>query len=91
MRQTACEQLIQEGIERGIEQGIERGIEQGIERGRILSCQKNIVLLLCARFNKVPSVIKKQIDSIQDLVILESLLIDASMCASLKEFRGKFL
>ena len=81
MRVTMTQQLIQEGVKQGIEQGVKQGIEQ--ERRRM------IIAILEARFGKVPGNLKKQVESINDEVVLLSLVIDASTCGSIKDFQEK--
>ena len=77
MRVTMTQQLIQEGVKQGIQQGAEQ------ERRRV------IIAILEARFGKVPSKLKKQIESINDEVVLLSLVIDASTCSSIKDFQER--
>ena len=77
MRVTMPQQLIQEGVKQGIEQGIQQ------DRRRM------IIAVLEARFGKIPGNIKKQVESINDEVVLLSLVIDASTCGSIKEFKEK--
>ena len=48
-----------------------------------------IIAVLEARFGKVPSNLKKQVESINDEVVLLSLVIDASTCGSIKDFQEK--
>ena len=71
------------------EQYIQQGIEQGIEQGRVGTLHESILNLLRTRFTKVPATVEKRIRSIQDKVVLDSLLIDSALCKTLNEFRGK--
>lgn len=85
MRVTMTQQLIQEGIEQGIEQGVKQGAEQERRKER----RRMIIAVLEARFGKVPGNLKKQVESINDEVVLLSLVIDASTCGSIKDFQEK--
>lgn len=89
MRVTMTQQLIQEGVKQGIEQGIEQGVKQGAEQERRKERRRMIIAVLEARFGKVPSNLKKQVESINDEVVLLSLVIDASTCGSIKDFQEK--
>ncbi len=83
------QQLIQEGVKQGIEQGIEQGVKQGAEQERRKERRRMIIAVLEARFGKVPGNLKKQVESINDEVVLLSLVIDASTCGSIKDFQEK--
>ncbi len=93
MRVTMTQQLIQEGVKQGIEQGIEQGVKQGIKQGaeqeRRKERRRMIIAVLEARFGKVPGYLKKQVESINDEVVLLSLVIDASTCSSIKDFQER--
>lgn len=89
MRVTMTQQLIQEGVKQGIEQGIEQGVKQGAEQERRKERRRMIIAVLEARFGKVPGNLKKQVESINDEVVLLSLVIDASTCSSIKDFQER--
>jgi hypothetical protein len=62
------------------------GVAVGEARGEIRRATKSIATVLKSRFGKVPTRIVKLIDSYSDPVTLESWLVLAATCGSLKEF-----
>ncbi|MFQ6063454.1 MAG: Rpn family recombination-promoting nuclease/putative transposase [Methanosarcinales archaeon] len=69
-------------IEKGIAQGIIKGEEIGIKKGKI----DDIILLLRARFKRVPRAITTKIRAIKDSTTLEELIVAAATSNSLEEF-----
>ena len=70
-------------------EGFEEGREEGREEGFLIKGRSNIINALKARFQDVPDSIKTCINSIQDVVVLDALLIEAILCKSLEEFKQK--
>lgn len=79
----------EEGRQEGREEGRQEGREEGREEGFLIKGRSNIINALKARFQDVPDSIKTCINSIQDVVVLDSLLIEAILCKSLEEFKQK--
>jgi hypothetical protein len=83
---TIFEDKFLEGKAIGIAEGEARGIAEGEARGEVRRAAKSIVTVLRSRFGKVSTRIVKLIDSYSDPVALESWLVLAATCQSLKEF-----
>ena len=67
-----------------IVEGLAKGIIVGRAEGRI----EAIVSLLEHRFGPVPAALAASLQGITDFAILQSLLIKASSCSSLEEFKA---
>ncbi|MBQ3350412.1 MAG: hypothetical protein IJG38_08435 [Thermoguttaceae bacterium] len=77
MRLTMMQQLIQEGVKLGIKQP------------QIQVPRMTIIDILKHRLGNVPNKLKKQIESIDDEEVLQSLIIDALTCSNIKDFQEK--
>ncbi|MDR3182507.1 MAG: hypothetical protein LBT89_06235, partial [Planctomycetaceae bacterium] len=75
------------GEMRGEERGIALGIVRGEERGAIREKANAVITVLSARFQTVPRTIQDNIKSYTDLIALDSLLVAAVTCESIKDFR----
>lgn len=67
--------------------GVQEGIEKGIEKGELKATRSVLVNVLQARFKNVPDSIKTRIESIADVVVLNSLVVEASQCQTIEEFQ----
>jgi len=79
MAETIQRGIFSEGMAIGIAKGKAEGVAEGIAKGEIRATLKQ-------RFKEVPQEIKEAIQSMTDLVALESLLAHAETCQSLNEF-----
>ena len=76
---TLVEMWLAEGEAKGVAKGKAEGVAEGITKGEIRATLKQ-------RFKEVPQEIKDAIQSMTDLVALESLLVHAENCQSLSDF-----
>ena len=67
--------------------GVQEGIDKGIEKGELKATRSVLVNVLQARFKSVPESIKTRIESIADVVVLNSLVVEASQCQTIEEFQ----
>ena len=79
----------EEGRQEGLEEGREEGRQEGLEEGILQAKQTAVVNALKTRFQDVPEEISVRLGSIQDEVVLDSLLIEAILCKSLDDFKQK--
>ena len=80
---AALKTAIVEGLTKGRVEGRAEGKIEGRAEGRI----EAIVSLLEDRFGQVPASLAASLSDITDFTILKSLLIKASRCTSLEEFK----
>jgi hypothetical protein len=66
---------------------VNRGIALGEERGIIRGRANAVISVLRTRFQTVPKTIQDSIKSYTDLIALDSLLVAAVTCESIKDFR----
>jgi hypothetical protein len=82
MSATIQKGIIQEGIEIGRAEGEARGEVRGELKGRVT----DIVAILRNKFDQVPQYIIGELNQRTDATAMESLVICAANCSSLKEF-----
>ena len=70
-----------------LEQSRLDGVQEGIEEGKLKATRSVLVNVLQARFKNVPESIKTRIESIADVVVLNSLVVEASQCQTIEEFQ----
>jgi hypothetical protein len=70
-----------------LEQSRLDGVQEGIEEGKLKATRSVLVNVLQARFKVVPESIKTRIESIADVVVLNSLVVEASQCQTIEEFQ----
>jgi predicted transposase/invertase (TIGR01784 family) len=70
------------GLAKGEIIGIAKGETIGIAKGEI----KSLLAILQTRFEKIPKRIETTIRNIKDTAVLETLIVQASTCKTLKEF-----
>ncbi|MBQ6614836.1 MAG: hypothetical protein IJH67_00585 [Thermoguttaceae bacterium] len=70
-----------------LEQSRLDGVQEGIEKGELKATRSVLVNVLQARFKSVPESIKTRIESIADVVVLNSLVVEASQCQTIEEFQ----
>ncbi|HLP87274.1 MAG TPA: transposase [Nostocaceae cyanobacterium] len=87
IERLAKEEGIEEGIERGIEQGIEQGIERGVQLGSITTCQDLLIDLLKERFEELPKTMIDNINKINDVPLLKTLIKRVNTIPSLADFQ----
>jgi len=89
---AAMKTAIVEGLAKGIivgrAEGRAEGIVEGIVVGRAEGRIEAIVSLLEHRFGQVPAALAASLQGVTDFAILQSLLIKASSCSSLEEFKA---
>jgi flagellar biosynthesis/type III secretory pathway protein FliH len=83
---TIAEQLIQQGIEKGIQQGMQQGIEKGIQQERLRSKKEDLIDALEAKFDIIPKSMYSEIEAIEEVRLLATLLKKAVKAGSLGEF-----
>jgi len=76
---TLVEMWLAEGKAKGIAKGKAEGVAEGITKGEIRATLKQ-------RFGEISQEVKDTIQSMTDLVALQSLLVHAENCKSLDEF-----
>ena len=76
-------------LEKSFLEGREEGRQEGLEEGILQAKQTAVVNALKTRFQDVPEEISVRLGSIQDEVVLDSLLIEAILCKSLDDFKQK--
>ena len=76
---TMREQL----IEMGRQEGWQKGQQVGQQVGQV----KSIIHVLSTRFGDVPSSVKKRLQAIRDEVVLDSILVSATLSKNMREFR----
>lgn len=58
----------------------------GIEQGAIKTIKESVLLLLGAKFKSISEIIKDKIDTMEDIDLLKTLLVDAIKVASVEDF-----
>lgn len=81
--------LLEKSFLEGRQEGREEGRQEGLEEGILQAKQTAVVNALKTRFQDVPEEISARLGSIQDEVVLDSLLIEAILCKSLDDFKQK--
>jgi flagellar biosynthesis/type III secretory pathway protein FliH len=80
------QQGIQQGVQQGVQQGIQQGVQQGLQQGVLNTSRDAVVKVLRVRFKRVPKLLLKKINLLQDPEKLSQLLEDAVLVKSLAEF-----
>jgi flagellar biosynthesis/type III secretory pathway protein FliH len=76
-----------QGFQQGFERGFQLGLQQGLQQGSLNKSREDVVKVLRARFKRVPKLLLKKIDRLQDTEKLSQLLEDAVLANSLSEFK----
>ena len=75
----------QEILHKGEEKGKEQGKEQGRQEGELRARRQSVLDVTQARFAELVPLIKKNVETITDLNILQSLLIKISVAKNVQE------
>ncbi|MDR2754915.1 MAG: hypothetical protein LBC20_04350 [Planctomycetaceae bacterium] len=78
--------LLDELVAEGITKGRTEGITKGRTEGRTEFGRNAVLSLLHKRFVKIPKKIETAVRRMNDPIALESLVIDAATCQTLREF-----
>ncbi len=84
---TSVERLARE---EGIEQGIERGIVQGIEQGKRAGLLLGLESLLRLKFGQAGHVAFEEVQQIEDVAVLETLVRHVPTATGLDEVRALY-
>ena len=87
LKERYRQEWLQKGREEGLQTGLMTGRQEGLQTGRQTGRVSSIIKVLSARFGDVPASIAKRLQSIHDDVVLESHLVTAAVCKSMKEFK----
>jgi hypothetical protein len=71
----------------GMKGVFDRYLEESIEQGKRQEQSRSILSVLAARFKSVPKDVHKSIESYTDSIALDTLLQEAAICESMKDFR----
>ena len=64
----------------------QEGIEEGKQRGKVEIARESVVEVLAVRFGEIPSNVLENINRINDISVLKSLLRDATAISSMEAF-----
>ena len=83
---VAGKELIELGRARGMQQGRQEGRQEGLRQGEQKGKRSAIYQLLAARFGAVSPSVKRQIEAISDMSVLDQLFSDALTFTSYERF-----
>ena len=75
-KDTEVESIIMTGAEALIQQGKKEGLEQGLEQGETRAKQAAVLRLMRLRFTQVSETVINEINSVEDLALLDALFED---------------
>jgi flagellar biosynthesis/type III secretory pathway protein FliH len=81
----ALDRGMKQGVQQGIQQGVQQGIQQGVLQGVLNTSRDAVVKVLRVRFKRVPKLLLKKINLLQDPAKLSQLLEEAVLVKSLSE------
>ena len=91
MQLTWADRLEAKGREEGLQEGLQKGLQRGLQRGRLeggLRSLKDIVLRqLAQRFGRLPVKVRRRIEAIESLELLERIAGEILTIGSLAELR----
>jgi flagellar biosynthesis/type III secretory pathway protein FliH len=84
--EKGMKQGMKQGVQQGLQQGLQQGVQQGLQQGMQQGVRDAVVKVLRVRFKRVPKLLLKKINLLQDPEKLSQLLEEAVLVKSLAEF-----